>query len=69
MEQGIQKVSELTPDYFLLTDADIEHHIANLRRLVAKAEKDNLDLVSVMVRLRCKSLRVSKTHSRRSRTH
>jgi hopene-associated glycosyltransferase HpnB len=44
------------PDYYLLTDADIEHDIANLRRLVAKAEKDNLDLVSVMVRLRCKSL-------------
>jgi hypothetical protein len=56
MEQGIYKASEFTPDYYLLTDADIEHDIANLRRLVAKAEKDNLDLVSVMVRLRCKSL-------------
>ncbi|MBW4611216.1 MAG: glycosyltransferase [Hassallia sp. WJT32-NPBG1] len=62
IEQGIQAVETLhatsleKPDYFLLTDADIEHDIANLRRLVAKAEKDNLDLVSVMVRLRCKSL-------------
>ncbi|GAX43919.1 glycosyl transferase family protein [Tolypothrix sp. NIES-4075] len=61
MEQGIQAVetrnvaSLQKPDYFLLTDADIEHDIANLRRLVAKAEQDNLDLVSVMVRLRCKS--------------
>ncbi|MGI2904389.1 glycosyltransferase, partial [Tolypothrix sp. VBCCA 56010] len=56
IEQGIYKASKFTPDYYLLTDADIEHDIANLRRLVAKAEKDNLDLVSVMVRLRCKSL-------------
>jgi hopene-associated glycosyltransferase HpnB len=70
IEQGIQTVetrliaslqkpdvaSLEKPDYYLLTDADIEHDVANLRRLVAKAEKDNLDLVSVMVRLRCKSL-------------
>lgn len=44
-----------TPEYFLLTDADIEHDIGNLRRLVAKAVQDDLDLVSVMVRLRCES--------------
>ncbi len=62
IEQGIQAVETRDvayaekPDYYLLTDADIEHDAANLRRLVAKAEKDNLDLVSVMVRLRCKSL-------------
>ncbi|MBD2770897.1 glycosyltransferase [Iningainema tapete] len=44
-----------TPEYFLLTDADIEHDVGNLRRLVAKAVQDDLDLVSVMVRLRCES--------------
>ncbi len=55
MEQGVQKASELTPDYFLLTDADIEHNPDNLRRLVAKAETQKLDLVSIMVRLRCQS--------------
>lgn len=55
VEQGIQKASAFNPDYFLLTDADIEHDISNLRRLVAKAETDNLDMVSVMVRLRCQS--------------
>ncbi|MFM7408280.1 MAG: glycosyltransferase [Cuspidothrix sp.] len=55
MEQGVQKASALTPDYFLLTDADIEHDPRNLRRLVAKAEKQKLDLVSIMVRLRCQS--------------
>ncbi|MBD6616753.1 glycosyltransferase [Komarekiella sp. 'clone 1'] len=59
IEQGIQKVETVDvtslqkPDYFLLTDADIEHDVGNLRRLVAKAVQEDLDLVSVMVRLRC----------------
>ena len=55
MEQGVQTASQLKPDYFLLTDADIEHDPSNLRRLVAKAEAQKLDLVSIMVRLRCQS--------------
>lgn len=55
MAQGVQTASLLKPDYFLLTDADIEHHPSNLRRLVAKAESQKLDLVSIMVRLRCQS--------------
>jgi hopene-associated glycosyltransferase HpnB len=55
VEQGIQNAKTLTPDYFFLTDADIEHDVNNLRRLVAKAEQEDLDLVSVMVRLRCQS--------------
>ncbi|MEH2072096.1 MAG: glycosyltransferase [Nostoc sp.] len=55
VEQGIKKASLLTPDYFFLTDADIKHDVSNLYRLVAKAEQENLDLVSVMVRLRCES--------------
>lgn len=55
MEQGIKKASQLQPDYLLLTDADIEHDINNLQQLVAKAETENLDLVSIMVTLRCES--------------
>ncbi|MBD2678242.1 MULTISPECIES: glycosyltransferase [Nostoc] len=55
VEQGIKNASKLTPDYYFLTDADIEHDASNLCRLVAKAEQENLDLVSVMVRLRCES--------------
>ncbi|WP_392481766.1 glycosyltransferase [Nostoc sp. C110] len=55
VEQGIKSASKFTPDYFLLTDADIEHAPSNLRRLVAKAVQEDLDLVSVMVRLRCES--------------
>ncbi|MEH2459620.1 glycosyltransferase [Nostoc sp.] len=55
VEQGINSASLFAPDYFLLTDADIEHDPGNLRRLVAKAVQEDLDLVSVMVRLRCES--------------
>ncbi|MEH2295240.1 glycosyltransferase [Nostoc sp.] len=55
VEQGINSASLFAPDYFLLTDADIEHDPGNLRRLVAKAVEEDLDLVSVMVRLRCES--------------
>jgi hopene-associated glycosyltransferase HpnB len=41
--------------FVLLTDADIAHHPGNLRRLVARAEADRLDLASLMVRLHCGS--------------
>jgi hopene-associated glycosyltransferase HpnB len=57
MEQGIcwaqQQVEP--PDYFLFTDADIEHSVHNLSQLTAKAEAENLDLTSLMVLLRCES--------------
>lgn len=57
LEQGIRQAQTLTPppDYFLLTDADIEHDSANLRQLVAKAQQEDLDLVSLMVLLQCQS--------------
>ena len=57
LHQGIQYAQTLTspPDYILLTDADIEHDALNLRCLVAKAQQEDLDLVSLMVRLRCES--------------
>ena len=55
VEQGIKSASKFAPDYFLLTDADIAHDPSNLRRLVAKAVQEDLDMVSVMVRLKCES--------------
>lgn len=55
VEQGIIKASTFNPDYYLLADADIEHDSSNLTRLVTKAVKQNLDLASIMVRLRCES--------------
>ena len=57
MDQGIRQAQQRPspPDYFLFTDADIEHSPANLQQLVTKAEQDHLDLVSLMVLLRCQS--------------
>ena len=55
MAQGLNYAGKFNPppDYFLLTDADIEHHQTNVNELVIKAEEENLDLVSLMVLLRC----------------
>lgn len=57
LEQGTQAVLGRSPqpDYILLSDADIEHDVHNLSRLVARAEAQSLDLASIMVRLRCQS--------------
>ena len=44
-----------TPKYILFTDADIAHGPRSLERLVVKAETEQLDLVSLMVQLRCES--------------
>jgi hopene-associated glycosyltransferase HpnB len=55
IHQGIQYTETFKepPDYFLLSDADIEHDLSNVRSLVVKAQQENLDLVSLMVKLRC----------------
>lgn len=57
VEQGLAEMQRSAgdADFVLLTDADIVHHPTVLRRLVAKAEDDELDLVSLMVHLRCQS--------------
>ncbi len=53
MASGVEAAGD--PRYLLFTDADIAHDPGNLRRLVAKAEAGKLDLVSLMVRLHCRS--------------
>ncbi len=53
VSQGIEQAG--SPKYLLLTDADIEHETKSVRKLVSKAESDNLGLVSEMVRLNCTS--------------
>ena len=55
MHQGVEYISAETPDYILFTDGDIQHDLDNLTQLVTKAEKEDLDLVSLMVLLRCDS--------------
>ena len=55
LQQGINAAGS-SPDYFWFTDADIVHAPGSLRRLVALAEQDRLDLASLMVLLRAKTI-------------
>ena len=54
--QGLKKAQAFSPDYLLLTDADIEHGPLTVSTLVAKAEREQLALTSLMVRLHCGTL-------------
>lgn len=53
LETGLRAAEEQAPNasWVLLTDADIVHAPATLRRLVSKARKERADLVSLMARL------------------
>ncbi len=53
VHQGIELAREMAPDFFLLTDADIEHALDSLSSLVAIAHGGSYDLVSYMVKLFC----------------
>jgi hopene-associated glycosyltransferase HpnB len=55
ISEGLKHAAPLAPDYLLLTDADIVHGPNNVAELVARAETEHLDLVSLMVKLRCQS--------------
>jgi hopene-associated glycosyltransferase HpnB len=55
MRQGVEAARSMRPDYLLLTDADIVHYSGNLRELVSGCETGHYDLVSLMVRLHCRS--------------
>ncbi|MGB8842121.1 MAG: glycosyltransferase [Aliidongia sp.] len=53
--EGLAQAETLAPDFLLLTDADIAHGTRNVAQLVDRAEAENRDLVSLMVKLRCRS--------------
>ena len=53
---GLNAAARANPDYILLTDADIVHTPGSVAGLVARAERDRLDLASYMVSLRCESV-------------
>ncbi len=57
MNQGCEVAErcEPRPELILFTDADILHHPTNLRELVARLST-GFDLVSLMVKLRCRSV-------------
>ena len=56
LNEGIQLAANYSAEFFWFTDADIEHAPDTLRRLVSRAEKESLDLVSLMVLLQAKTL-------------
>lgn len=53
--QGVEAARTFAADYLLLTDADVEHGPDTLATLVEKAEREELALTSLMVRLHCES--------------
>jgi hopene-associated glycosyltransferase HpnB len=55
LQQGIAAASS-PPEYYWFTDADIVHSPDTLPRLVAHAEKQRLDLASLMVLLQAKTI-------------
>ncbi|MBC27884.1 MAG: glycosyl transferase family 2 [Rhodospirillaceae bacterium] len=55
LQQGMNRAVRTQAKYYFLSDADVYHDTSNLTRLVSKAEKDELDLVSLMVKLQCRS--------------
>ncbi|HEV8492030.1 MAG TPA: glycosyltransferase, partial [Candidatus Angelobacter sp.] len=56
LEQGIKLARPANPDFFLFTDADIEHAPDSVATLVAIAEAGPYDLASFMVKLHCQSV-------------
>jgi len=55
MNEGVRAAADQQPDFFWFTDADIVHAPDTLRRLASRAEKDSLDLVSLMVLLQART--------------
>lgn len=55
LNEGASVAAEKAPEFLWFTDADIEHAPDTLRRLVFRAERDSLDLASLMVLLQAKT--------------
>jgi hopene-associated glycosyltransferase HpnB len=56
LEQGIELARQTNPDFFLFTDADIEHAPDSVATLVAIVGAGPYDMASFMVKLHCQSL-------------
>jgi hopene-associated glycosyltransferase HpnB len=56
VSQGVERALASKPDYLLFTDADIEHGSESISRMVALADRDGWDLVSLMVKLETKTV-------------
>jgi hopene-associated glycosyltransferase HpnB len=56
LRQGIEKADAFSPEYLWFTDADIIHAPDTLRRLVTRAQRQRLDLASLLVLLQAKTV-------------
>jgi hopene-associated glycosyltransferase HpnB len=56
LDEGVAKAAAHAAKFYWFTDADIVHAPDTLRRLVARAEQDKLDLASLMALLQAKTL-------------
>jgi hopene-associated glycosyltransferase HpnB len=56
LNEGVRWSSADLAAYYWFTDADVVHAPDTLRRLIARAKRSNLDLVSLMVLLRAKTI-------------
>ena len=56
MQQGTQQAAQFAPDFFLFTDADIEHAPDSIATLVSIARAGPYDMASFMVKLHCQSV-------------
>src|SRR5262245_17438522 len=55
VQQGVDQALRTSPDFLLFTDADIAHALDSVASLVQMAESRSLDMVSVMVKLHCRT--------------
>jgi len=55
LNEGAEAASDGKPDFLWFTDADVVHAPDTLKRLVFRAEKDSLDLASLMVLLQART--------------
>jgi hopene-associated glycosyltransferase HpnB len=56
MQQGIEHADDSAPDFYLFTDADIEHAPDSVATLVSIAQTGPYDMASFMVKLHCRSV-------------
>jgi len=56
LNEGVARAAETAATLYWFTDADMVHAPDTLRRLVARAEREQLDLTSLMVLLQAKTL-------------
>lgn len=55
MQQGIERARASAPDFFLFTDADVEHASDSLSALISMAQTGPYDMASFMVKLHCET--------------